>query len=267
MSAPVAPTNTPMNPSPDLLSFPSDLLAERVILITGAAEGLGRALALACARHGATTVLVDYEDTDLDSLYDEIEASGAPQPANFPLDLEQGDEALFTGAADTLGHEFGRLDGIAHCAAFAPYLARIDDYDLKDWDRVLRVNLTAPCLLTQACLPLLRAAPDPSVVFTADRVGRQGLAYWGAFAAAKFGLEGLMQVLAAENQTDSPIRCNSLDPGILNTAMRRVLYPGENPRNHPSPESVTPSFLYLLGPESRGLTGKMLTVPCVGQRP
>ncbi|EIC23350.1 SDR family NAD(P)-dependent oxidoreductase [Thiorhodovibrio frisius] len=251
-----------MNPSTDSSPSSSNLLAERVILITGAAEGLGRAVALACARHGATAVLVDYEDTDLDGLYDEIEASGAPQPASFPLDLEKGDETLFTGAADTLGNEFGRLDGIAHCAAFAPYLTRIDDYELKDWERVLRVNLTAPFLLTQACLPLLRAAPDPSVVFAADRVGRQGRAYWGAFAAAKFGLEGLMQVLAAENQTEQPIRFNSLDPGILNTAMRRVLYPGENPGNNPPPDSVTPSFLYLLGPESCGVSGEMLTAPC-----
>lgn len=246
--------------------MPSDLLAERVILITGAAEGLGRALALDCARHGATTVLIDYQDTDLDSLYDEIAASNAPQPACFPLDLEKGDEALFTGAADTLEQEFGRVDGIAHCAAFAPYLTRIDDYALEDWERVLRVNLTAPFLLTQACLPLLRAAPDPSVVFAADRVGRQGLAYWGAFAAAKFGIEGLMQVLAEENDSAPAIRCNTLDPGLLNTAMRRVLYPGENPGKNPPPESVTPSFLYLLGPESRGVSGKMLTAPCVGQR-
>ncbi|WP_328988139.1 SDR family NAD(P)-dependent oxidoreductase [Thiorhodovibrio winogradskyi] len=251
-----------MNPSTHSLSFPPDLLAERVILVTGAAEGLGRAVALACARHGATLVLVDYEDTDLDGLYDEIEASDAPQPASFPLDLEKGDEALFIGAADTLGNEFGRLDGIAHCAAFAPYLTRIDDYELKDWERVLRVNLTAPFLLTQACLPLLRAAPDPSLVFAADRVGRQGLAYWGAFAAAKCGLEGLMEVLAAENQAEQPIRVNSLDPGILNTAMRRILYPGEHPGNHPPPESVAPSFLYLLGPESRGVSGQRLTAPC-----
>ncbi len=252
-----------MNPSAPAPLRP-DLLANRVILITGAAEGLGRALALDCARHGATLVLVDYQDTDLDGLYDEIETCGAPQPASFPLDLETGDEGLFTGAADTLGNEFGRLDGIAHCAAFAPYLTRIDDYELKDWERVLRVNLTAPFLLTQACLPLLRAAPDPSIVFTADRVGRQGLAYWGAFAAARFGLEGLMQVLAAENQADQYIRCNSLDPGILNTAMRRALYPAENPTNNPPPESVTASFLYLLGPDSRSISGQMLTAPCAG---
>jgi NAD(P)-dependent dehydrogenase (short-subunit alcohol dehydrogenase family) len=245
-----------------LYSPAADLLKERVILVTGAAEGLGRAVALACAGHGATVVLVDYEDTDLDGLYDEIEASGAPQPASFPLDLEQGDEALLLAAADTLGNEFGRLDGLAHCAAFAPYLARIDDYDLKDWERTLRVNLTAPYLLIQACLPLLRAAPDPSVVFTADRVGRQGLAYWGAYTAAKFGVEGLMQTLAAENQADQPLRINSLDPGILNTAMRRVLYPGEDPARHPRPESVTPSYLYLLGPESQGITGQRLTAPC-----
>lgn len=246
---------------------PSDLLDNRVILVTGAAEGLGRAVALACARHGATLVLLDYEDTDLEGIYDEIESCGAPQPASFPLDLEHGDENLFVGAADTLGNEFGRLDGIAHCAAFAPYLARIDDYDLKDWERVIRVNLTAPFLLTQSCLPLLRAAADPSVVFTADRVGRQGLAYWGAYSAAKFGIEGLMQTLAAETSADRRVRVNSLDPGILNTAMRRALYPAENPSRHPHPDSVTPSYLYLLGPASAPITGQSLTAPCTPPDP
>lgn len=256
-----------MKSDPDLENapdpLPPDLLAERVILVTGAAEGLGRAVALACAAHGASVVLLDYEDTDLNGVHDAIIARGAPEPASFPFDMERADAGLFAAAADTLGNAFGRLDGMALCASFAPYLARIDDYEPQDWERVLRVNLTAPFLLVQACLPLLRAAPDPSLVFAADRVGRQGLAYWGAFAAAKFGLEALMQVIAAENDTDQTLRCNSLDPGILNTAMRRALYPAENPARNPPPESVTPSFLYLLGPESRGISGQSLSAPCI----
>jgi len=235
-----------------------DLLAARVILVTGAAEGIGRAVCKDCACHGATLVLSDKEQRDVESLYDEIEAAGGPEPAILPLDLEHTDEEGFKGALDLIGRELGRLDGLAHCAAFAPFLSRVDDYDATEWERVLRINLTAPFLLTQACLPLLRASDDASVVFTADRVGRRGLAYWGAYCAAKFGIEGLMQTLAEETRGSSNIRINSLDPGIVRTGLRARLYPGEDPTALPAPETVTGKYLYLLGPDAKGTTGQSL---------
>jgi NAD(P)-dependent dehydrogenase (short-subunit alcohol dehydrogenase family) len=135
----------------------------------------------------------------------------------------------------------------------------VDDYDAKEWERVTRINLTAPFLLTQACMPLLRAADDASVVFTADRVGRRGLAYWGAFAAAKFGIEGLTQVLAEETRDSTRIRVNSLDPGILRTAQRRQLYPGEDPNTLPTTDVAVPAYLWLLGPDAAGTTGQALS--------
>ncbi|MGB5834855.1 MAG: YciK family oxidoreductase [Thiohalocapsa sp.] len=238
---------------------PPNLLADRIILITGAAEGVGRAVARACARQGATVILSGFEEARLETIYDEIEADGCPEPASLPLDLEQADEQLYLGVATTLGDEFGRLDGLAHCATYAPFLSRVDDYDASEWERVLRINLTAPFLLTQACMPLLRASDEASVVFTSDRVGRRGLAYWGAFTAAKFGVEGLVQTLAEETRDSSNIRVNSLDPGILRTAQRRQLYPAENPNKLPTPDVATPAYLWLLGPDSKGTTGQALS--------
>jgi NAD(P)-dependent dehydrogenase (short-subunit alcohol dehydrogenase family) len=238
-----------------------DLLRDRIILVTGAVDGIGRAVARAAARHGATVVLCAKDEKQLEALYDEIEADGSPEPASLPLDLAEADEQLFLGVATTLGDELGRLDGLVHCATYNPFLSRIDDYDAKEWERVLRVNLTAPFLLTQACLPLLRAAEDASVIFTSDRVGRRGLAYWGAFAAAKFGIEGLTQVLAEETRDSTNIRVNSLDPGALRTAQRRQLYPGEDPNALPTPDAAVPAYLWLLGPDSVGTTGQALTAP------
>jgi len=236
-----------------------DLLAGRVILVTGAAEGLGRAVAAACAQHGATLILADKEQRDLESLYDQLEAEGAPEPAILPLDLEHLDANGAQGVSDLIGQALGRLDSLAHCTAFAPFLSRIDDYDATEWERVLRINLTAPFLLTQACLPRLRAADDASVVFTADRTGRRGMAYWGAYCAAKFGIEGLMQTLAEETRDSGKIRVNSIDPGIVRTGLRARLYPGENPAALPDPETVTGSYLYLLGPDATGVTGQCLS--------
>lgn len=242
----------------DTYNPPPDLLAGRVILVTGAADGIGCAIAAACAEHGATLVLSDKEQGDLNALYDLIDAAGDAEPAILPLDLEKADEQAFQAAADVIGTELGRLDGLVHCAAFAPFLSRIDDYDAGEWERVLRINLTAPFLLTQACLPLLRAAPDASVVFTSDRVGRRGMAYWGAFCAAKFGVEGLMQTLAEETATCGSIRVNSIDPGVVRTGLRARLYPGEDPHDLPPPQSAAPRYLYLLGPDAKGVTGQAL---------
>jgi len=226
--------------------------------VTGAAEGIGRAVAAACGQYGATLVLSDREQRDLEPLYDALEASGAPEPAILPLDLERADDKDFRKALDLIDRELGRLDGLVHCAAFAPFLSRIDDYEAPEWERVLRINLTAPFLLTQACLPLLRAADDASVIFTLDRIGRRGAAYWGAYCAAKFGLEGIMQTLAAEMQGSSNIRVNGVNPGVVRTGLRARLYPGEDPIHLPGAETVTGSYLYLLGPDAAGITGRSL---------
>jgi NAD(P)-dependent dehydrogenase (short-subunit alcohol dehydrogenase family) len=230
----------------------------RIILVTGAAEGIGRAVALASAAAGATVVLSQSSESDLAETYDSIEASGGPEPAILPLNPETATEADVIAAANVLGDAFGRLDGLVHCAAYAPFLSRIDDYDASEWERVIRINLTTPFLLTQACMPLLRAAEDASIIFTSDRVGRQGLAYWGAFAAAKFGIEGLMQTLAAETREGGKIRVNSIDPGTVRTALRARLYPGENPLNHPLPETITDLYVRLLSAAGHGVTGMAL---------
>jgi NAD(P)-dependent dehydrogenase (short-subunit alcohol dehydrogenase family) len=229
-----------------------------VILVTGAGSGLGRAVALGCAAHGATLVLLGPIQRLLEEVYDAIEAAGWPEPAMFVMDLLKAEEPDFAGLADAVEQAFGRLDGLVHNAAALPYLSRIEDLDSETWDQVLRVNLTAPFRLTQACLPLMRQSPDASILFTSDAVGRQGKAYWGAYGVSKFGIEGLMQILAAELGEASPIRVNSLNPGPVRTDLRLRTYPGADPAQWPAPESVLSAYLYLLGPDSRGVTGQAL---------
>jgi NAD(P)-dependent dehydrogenase (short-subunit alcohol dehydrogenase family) len=136
----------------------------------------------------------------------------------------------------------------------------MDDYDLATWYQVLQVNLNAPFMLTQACLPLLRAATDASLVFVSDTVGRHAKAYWGAYGVSKFGLEGLMGVLAEELGGDGRIRVNSVDPGPCRTNLRAQAYPGEEPADVKPPEAVLPLFLWLMGPDSAGTNGRSLSV-------
>ena len=243
---------------------PPDLLKDRVILVTGAGDGIGRAAALAFAQHGATVVLLGRTLAKLESVYDQLEERGWPQPAIFPLNLQNAKAEDYWGLADAIEREFGRLDGLLHNAAQLALLSRIDDYDPETWDKVLQVNLTAPFLLTQASLPLMRRSEDASILFTSDRVGRKGKAYWGAYGVSKFGVEGLMQILADETENSGNIRVNSVAPAPTRTNLRAHAYPGEDPARLPTPDSLMNTYLYLMGPDGRGITGQAFDAPDPG---
>lgn len=238
---------------------PTELLAGRTILITGAGDGIGREVAIACATHGATVVLLGRTIAKLETVYDAIEEAGGVQPAIYPMNLEGATPHDYAELAETLNKEFGSLEGLLHNAAQLRLLSRLDDYDPESWYQVMQVNLNAPFLLTQACLPLLRKAEDASVVFTADRVGRQAKAYWGAYAVSKSGVEGLMQLLAEETRDSSRIRVNSFDPGPTRTGLRRLAYPGEEVEQVKTPDTLVADYLWLLGPDSIGTSGQALS--------
>jgi NAD(P)-dependent dehydrogenase (short-subunit alcohol dehydrogenase family) len=234
----------------------ADELAGRVIAVTGASSGLGRAVARACAGHGANVILIGRSVPKLEAVHAEIAARGAPAATIAPLDLERALASDYDQLADALLERYGRLDGLLHNAGTLGTLTPIEHYDVPTWCRVLHVNLTAAFALTQVLLPALKKSADASVVFTASGVGRQGRAYWGAYAVSKFALEGLSQVLAAELENTSAVRVNTLNPGRARTAMRRQAYPAENPDTLPPPDALTGPYLALLGPASRGVTGR-----------
>jgi NAD(P)-dependent dehydrogenase (short-subunit alcohol dehydrogenase family) len=228
----------------------------RVILVTGASDGIGKALALACAGLGARVILCGRKVPKLESTYDAIIAAGGPRPSIAVLDFERADAAAYEALGSAIREEFGRLDGLAQVAAMLGERAPLEHYDAATWLRVMHVNANGPFLLTRTVLPLLRASSDASVVFTTSSVSIQGRAYWGAYSVSKFALEGLMQILAQETDTTTSIRANSVNPGGVRTAMRAQAYPGESLDAVPLPVQVLPTFLYLLGPDSRGVTGR-----------
>jgi len=233
-----------------------DLLQDRVILVTGAGSGIGRAIARRLAGHGATVILLDRAIRMLEQVYDEIEQAGGPRPAIYPMNLEGATPKDYADLAQVLDTEFGRLDGLLHNAALFEGLTPIFNYDIELWYRILQVNLNAPFLLTQAALGLLNRSADASVVFTTDRVGDEGQAYWGAYAVAKGGAQTLMKLLASELETNTPIRVNSIDPGRVRTELSLRAYPGRNPAEWARPEDILAVYLYLLGPDSKGVTGQ-----------
>jgi NAD(P)-dependent dehydrogenase (short-subunit alcohol dehydrogenase family) len=245
---------------PDDWQAPADYLQQRVILITGAGSGIGAAVAVACARHGATVILLDKIVRNLEQVYDAIEASGGPQAAIYPMNLEGAAEKDYLDLAATLETEFGRLDGLLHNAALLGALIPIANFEAELWYKVLQVNLNAPFLLTRASLPLLTKSADATVLFNSDRSGRRGKAYWGAYAASKAATENFMQVLADELETNTAVRVNSIDPGPVATPLRALAYPGEDPASLAAPQDVVRPFLYLLGPDSKGISGEQFQV-------
>ncbi len=234
----------------------NDLLRDRVILVTGAGDGIGRAAAMSYAAHGATVVLLGKTIEKLEAVYDAIEAAGGPQPAIYPLHLGGAVMKDYNDLHDTLEKEFGRLDGLLHNAGLLGQRRDIAQTTVESWEEVLQVNVNAEFMMTKALLPLLLKSDDASLIFTSSSVGRKGRAFWGAYAVSKFATEGLMQVLADELENTSNVRVNSLNPGATNTSMRRSAYPAEEPGSNPEPEAIMATYLYLMGPDSKGVTGQ-----------
>jgi len=238
---------------------PKDLLANRVVLVTGAGDGLGRAAALAYARHGATVILLGRTQKKLEAVYDQILSEKLAEPLLMPADLAKAGLGDYEQIAAAIDSQFGRLDGLLHSAAQLGTLTPLSMYNLELWVQVMQVNFNAAYLLTRACLGVLNRADTASVIFTTSEVARRGRAYWGAYAAAGAAVENLVQVWADELSTNTRIRMNSLDPGAVRTALRARAYPGENPDNLPVPDELMGTYLYLMGADSHSVTGQAVS--------
>lgn len=239
-------------------SAPVELLKDRIIMITGASDGIGRALALGAAKLGAQVILHGRNVKKLEKVYDEVEAmESAPKPSIAVVDLATANSVAYESLAENLAEEFGRLDGLVHNASIIGDRFSIAQYDAVQWQRVLHVNLTAAFALTQVLLPMINQAADPSIIFTSSSVGRVGRAFWGAYAASKFATEGLSQVLADEHR-EGKLRVNCINPGATRTNMRLEAFPGEDRDLLKRPDEILAPYLYLLGPDSKGITGQSL---------
>ena len=237
---------------------PEHLLENRIILVTGAGDGIGKAAAKAFAQAGATCILLGKTISKLEAVYDEIEQAKGPQPAIYPMNLEGATGKDYEDMLVSLDKEFGRLDGILHNAALLGSLMPIAQFDMEHWSKVMQVNLNAPYMLTRILLPLLLKSKSASVVFTTDDVGIQGKAYWGAYAISKAACDNMMQILADEMEVNTPVRFNSINPGKVATTLRTRAYPAENPETLAKPEDIMNSYLYLMGDDSLDINGQII---------
>lgn len=247
-----------MSSEPRNYDYENNVLQDRIILITGASDGIGKALAVECARLGAQVILHGRNTTKLEQVYDQISAlDGAPRPSIAVLDLASANAEGYTTLANSIGDEFGRLDGLVHNAGILGERFTVEQYDAVMWQRVMHVNVTAAFALSQVLLPLMKKSNDASMIFTSSGVGRTGKAFWGAYAVSKFATEGLSQVLADEHR-DSALRVNCVNPGATRTSMRLAAYPAEDRDALKTPQEILPAYVYLLGGDSKGVTGQSI---------
>ena len=245
-----------MSFDPQAYEYAANILTGRIVLVTGASDGIGKALALHIADLGAQVLLHGRTTKKLEDVYDQItDLRDAPRPSIAVLDLATADGDAYSSLINSIEQEFGRLDGLVHNAGILGQRLSIEQYDVADWQRVMHVNLTVPFVLTQAMLPLLRESHDPSMIFTSSGVGRVGKAFWGAYSVSKFGTEGLSQILADENR-HTPLRVNCINPGPIRTKMRLAAYPAEDRDALKRPEDIMATYVYLLGSDSQGVTGQ-----------
>ena len=239
-------------------SAPDQLLKDRIILVTGAGDGIGKAASKTFAKYGATIILLGKTIAKLEAVYDEIEQADGPKPAIYPMNLEGATAKDYEDMQVTLANEFGHIDGILHNATLLGTLMPISQFDMAHWGKIMQVNLNAPYMLTRTCLPLLEKSSDASVIFTTDDVGIKGKAYWGAYAISKAATDNMMQIFADEMDVNTAIRFNSINPGAVATNMRAKAYPGQDPAGLAKPDDIMNAYLYLMGGESQSVNGEII---------
>jgi len=235
-------------------SISDDLLANKTILITGAGDGIGKALAIQCASLGAEVILLGRTVSKLEAVYDQIASLNKQSAAILPVDLNGATEEHYRDLASTVLREYGKLDGLVHNASQLGVLSPFTQIESKMWDEVMQTNVTSAFLMTKYLIPVLEKAPHASTIFTSSGVGNKGRAYWGPYSISKFATEGMMQVLADEYE-NSTLRFNVINPGATRTAMRASAFPAEDTAQLKTPEQMLSTYLHLLSDESIAVTG------------
>lgn len=236
------------------------VLQDRVILVTGAGQGIGRTAALTFAAAGATVILLGRSATKLEAVYDEIIAKGGPEPIFLNIDLAQMTQRSFEEFAHRVKLELGKIDGILHNAAAFYNLAPLHLQNIEQWEKLMRVNVIAPFALNQAFLPLLKSSPDAAVILTGETHGLEPNAFWGGFAVSNGALLNYLKIQAAEWEMFPNLRINLLVPGAVQSPQRAKTHPGEVHENLPLPEVLMDEYLYWMSAASRGRSGEIIVL-------
>lgn len=233
-------------------------LTDHVILITGAGGGLGGTAAVALARQGAQTILLDKNIPKMEKVYDSIVETGGQQPIMYPFDLAGANEDQYQEMANAIEKQYGSLHGLLHSAVDLSAFSPVSNIGIQEWGHTLNVNLNSAFLLSRILLPVLQKSTHASVVFTSDSSARKAPAYSGAYGVSKIALEGFAKILAEELEAAQKIRVNTLIPGPVNSPLRQKVYPAEDKSKLPPMNSLDNVYYYLFSEQSLGVTGQTI---------
>lgn len=232
-------------------------LKNKTILVTGAGDGIGKAAAISYAKLGATVILLGRTVSKLEAVYDEITALKAPEPAIVPLDLKGATKQNYIDMCSTITDQFGKLDGALLNASVLGELTPFTQIHEQILNEVMKINVTAQCLLAQALIPTLLLADNASLIFTSSGVATKGKAFWGPYSISKFATIGMMEVIADEYENSS-LRTNAINPGATKTAMRASAFPAEDKSQLATPEDIMPLYVYLMTDDAKAVNGQTL---------
>ena len=220
-------------------------LAGKLVLVTGASRGIGRAVAIAAAAAGAEMLITGRTIGALEEVDDEIKAADGRATI---VEMDIKDTTAIPRLAAAISERWGRLDGLVVNAGMLPALTPVTHLQPEVWDECLAVNLSGPWHLIRAMDPLLRTAPAGRAILVSSGAAAGSRPFWGPYAAAKAGLEALARSWAGESEQTN-LRINILNPGATATTMRASAYPGEDQATLPKPKDIVPAFLQLLSPD------------------
>lgn len=226
-------------------------LSKKTILITGATDGIGKALAIEFSKLGANIILLGRDSSMLDTVYDQLEHSYESQKhLILEVDLALLNNESVHEIARVINDEYEALDGIINNAAILGTMTTLKDYELSRWDEVININLRAPFLLSRTLIPALEDSRMPRIIFTSSGVADVGRAFWGAYSVSKFGLKGLAEIFANELETTSSIKVFNFDPGATQTKMRASARPAEDPNTLKTPNELLECYLWFFSEDS-----------------
>tara|TARA_B100001057_G_scaffold370043_1_gene373862 strand:+ start:3268 stop:4026 length:759 start_codon:yes stop_codon:yes gene_type:complete len=242
----------------DKITFKSNILKDKTIVISGAGSGIGRQAAKSFSEHGANLILLSKNIKKLETLYDEIIDEKKNDVIIQPLNFEIAEENDFEKIISAIKDKYPSIDGLLNNAGVLGEKKPLEQYNYATWKNVIKVNVDASFLLTKSLLPLLKKSNSSSIIFTSSGVGRKGRAYWGAYSISKFATEAMMQIFSEELQNTSSVRVNCINPGAVRTNMRESAYPAENPETNPSADKIMKPYLYLMSDISKEINGQSI---------
>jgi NAD(P)-dependent dehydrogenase (short-subunit alcohol dehydrogenase family) len=232
-------------------------ITDKVALVTGSSRGIGKAIAVRMAEAGAKVVISSRHLDACEAVVDEIKVAGGDA---YAVACNISDKGQLQQLVDSSIEQYGQIDILVCNAAVNPHYGPSQEIPDDAFEKILHCNIMSNHWLCQMTIPAMAERGDGSVIIISSVAGLHGTTVIGTYGISKAAIENFMQVLADETESNTCVRVNSLDPGPVATSLRSLAYPGEHPQGLNKAEDVVRPYLFLMGPDSKGITGQQFSL-------